>query len=186
MDDTALAQNEQGESPCLAETTPMRRPACKPLVIGDARGVVALRRPQTFQIVFALLTLEFAGLGISYLADPAAAVRGFSRWNQVLGGIPLVGPDVAPWRYVTAIGMITVGLMCAMLLVDLGRNYTMIVPVAFFKTVNAVLWVWYAARYGAGNLPVFYAAAAFDGVQVLAMVVVAGSAHRSLVRAGTP
>jgi hypothetical protein len=92
---------------------------------------------------------------------------------------------VAPWRYVTAIGMITVALMCAMLLVDLRRNYTMIVPIAFFKAFNAVLWVWYAARHGAGHLPVFYAAAVFDCVQVLAMVVLAGSAYRSLVREGT-
>jgi hypothetical protein len=82
--------------------------------------------------------------------------------------------------------MITVGLMCAMLLVDLGRNYTMIVPVGFFKGFNAVLWVWYAARYGAGNLPVFYAAALVDCVQVLAMVVVARFAYRSLVRPGAP
>jgi hypothetical protein len=185
MHDSAIA-GIQGESVRVAEAAPAGTRSTKPLPIGCTRGAVAPRHQLTFQVVFALLSLEFAGFGIAYLADPAGAVRGFSRGNRFLGGIHLVGPDVAPWRYVTAIGMITVALMCAMLLVDLGRNYTMIVPVAFFKAFNAALWVWYAARYGAGRLPVFYAAAVFDCLQDLAMVVVARLAYTELIQAGRP
>lgn len=138
------------------------------------------RHQGAFRVVFALLTAEFAGLGIAYLAGPGSAVREFSRWNQILGGIKLVSPDVPPWRYVTAVGMVTVALMCAMLLAGLRRNWPVLTPAAFFKAFNAVLWFWFAARYGHGQLPVFYAAGMFDCVQVAVMVAVAWRAYRAL------
>jgi hypothetical protein len=146
----------------------------------DAPGPGKARHQGAFRVVFALLTIEFAGLGISYLAGPGSAVRAFSRWNQILGGIKLVSPDVPPWRYVTAIGMVTVALMCAMLLADLRRNWPVLTPAAFFKAFNAVLWFWFAARHGHGHLPVFYAAGVFDCLQVLVMIAVARRAYRAL------
>ena len=150
----------------------------------DSEPVGVRARPYgqgLFRAVFALLALEFAGLGVFYLADPAGAVRGFSRVNQVLGGIPLAVPDVPPWRYATAAGMVTAGLMCAMLVADLRRNLPVLWPTAFFKAFGAILWFWFAARYGHGELPVCYAAGAFDGIQVLAMIVVARRAYAGLL-----
>jgi len=130
-----------------------------------------------FRAVFALLTVEFAGLGLFYLADPAGAVGGFSRANQFLGGIRVPVPDVPPWRYAAAAGMVAAGLMCAMLLADLRRNLPVLWPAAFFKGFDALLWFWYAARFGRGELPVCYAAGAFDCLQVLAMIVIARRAY---------
>jgi hypothetical protein len=84
MDDTAIAESQQGERPRIAEAMLVRRRSSNPLAIGDARATAPPRIQRTFQVVFALLTLEFASLGITYLADPAGAVRGFSRGNQFL------------------------------------------------------------------------------------------------------
>ena len=131
---------------------------------------------RVFQVLYALFTVQFAVLGVSYLADPDRAVHTFSTWNQRLGGVPLLPPDVPPWRYATAVGMTTLALMCLMALLDLRRNHPVVVPAAFFKAYNAVLWFWYADH----RMPVFFAAGVLDAVEVVVMVVVAAAAYRSL------
>ncbi|HEY7134206.1 MAG TPA: hypothetical protein VIB48_03995 [Acidimicrobiia bacterium] len=131
---------------------------------------------RVFQVVYALLTVQFAVLGVSYLADPGGAVHTFSTWNQHLGGIRLLAPDVPPWRYATAVGMTTLALMCLMALLDLRRNHPVVAPAAFFKAYNAVLWFWYANH----RMPVFVAAGVLDVVEAVVMVVVATAAYRTL------
>lgn len=149
----------------------------------DDGGVATRRRQErsaahsTFRVVYALLTLFYGGLGVSYLVDPDRAVRAFSRGNQVLGGIALTVPDAPPWRYATAVGMTTLGLMCLLLLIDLRRNYPILIPAAFFKVYNAVLWFAYFAR---SRFPVFLAAGLLDLLLVALMVTVARRAHARL------
>jgi hypothetical protein len=126
--------------------------------------------PSTFQVVYALLTVFYGGLGASYLFDSAHAVRNFSRLNEFLGGVAIPNVNVPPWRYVTVIGMTTLALMCLMLLVDLRRNYPVLIPAVFFKAFNAVLWFVY---YGQTDLPVFLFAGFVDVILVAVMVAVA-------------
>ena len=169
----------------------MRRQAATPIrarndkSAGQGLPVPARRDGQwLFRVVLALLTLEYTGLGVFYLADPAGADRGLPHANQVLGGIPLLAPDVPVWRYATAAALIAAGLMCAMLLADLRRNLPVLLPLAFFKAFDATLWFWFSARHGHGQLPVGYAAGTLDWVQVLALIVVTLRAHARLVRPG--
>ena len=136
-----------------------------------------------FLAVFGCFAALYTGLGVLYLTDPARAFDGFSRANRWLGGVSLAAPDVPPWRYVTAIGMITLGLMCLMLAVDLRRNYPVLVPAAFFKLFNAVLWF---AYYEEAGFQVFLAAGLLDVVMVGVMVAVAVRARRRLDEAPQP
>ena len=136
--------------------------------------------PPIFQVVFAALTIFYGTLGISYLVDPAGSVSHFSSLDKLLGGAAIPNIDVPPWRYVSAIGMTTLALMCLMLLLDLRRNYPLLLPAAFFKTFNAALWF---AYYGQTNLPVFLFAGCLDLVLVALMLEVA---RRARVRLRSP
>jgi hypothetical protein len=78
---------------------------------------------------------------------------------------------------VAAIGMVTLGLMCLMLVVDLRRNHPVLVPAAFFKSFNAAMWFWYWHRT---RFPVFLAAGLLDCLMVGAMVAVTIRAYRRL------
>jgi hypothetical protein len=131
----------------------------------------------TFEVVFALLTLHFASLAVTYLVDPDYAVRQFSRANKWLGGAAFAPPEVTAWRYATICGMSTLAVMTFMMLVDLRRNYPLLVPASFFKILNAVLWFWYSATNR--DLPVFVAAGIFDLAIVAIMVWVARRAYAS-------
>lgn len=86
-------------------------------------------------VVFTLLTLHFASLAATYLFAPEFAVRQFSRVDEWLGGVEFAPPEVTAWRYATVCGMATLAVMTLLMLVDVRRNYPMIVPAAFFKVV---------------------------------------------------
>jgi hypothetical protein len=132
-------------------------------------------RPRTFEVVYTLLTLHFASLAVTYLVDPDSAVRQFSRANKWLGGERFAPPEVTAWRYATVCGMSTLAVMTFLMLVDLRQNYPLLVPAAFFKILNAVLWFWYSATNR--DLPVFVAAGVFDLIIVIIMVWVARRAY---------
>ena len=76
--------------------------------------------------------------------------------------------------------MATLALMTLLMLIDLRRNYPLIVPTAFFKVLNAVLWFWYSATNR--GVPVFVAAGIFDLLVVGVMVWAARLGHDALVR----
>lgn len=134
------------------------------------------RAGRLFQVVYAILVVHFGSLAVTYLVDPGSAVRGFSWANQRLGGVPISPPDVAPWRLATAVGMATLTLMCLLLLVDLRRNHPILLPAAFFKGFNALLWFGY---YRDSRLPVFLLAGIIDVAIVAIMLVTARAALRS-------
>jgi hypothetical protein len=133
---------------------------------------------RVFQIVYAVLALHFASLALTYLIDPGFAVRQFSSVNEKLGGVPFAPPEVTAWRYATVCGMATIALMTFLMLVDLRKNYPLLVPAAFFKLLNAVLWFWYSANND--GLPVFVVAGVFDLLVVAVMVWAARRAHEAL------
>jgi len=145
---------------------------------GDVARPSSRSRQRTFEIVFALLTLHFASLAVTYLVDPGFAVRQFSRANERLGGVKFAPPDVTAWRYATVCGMATLALMTLLMLVDLDRNYPLLVPAAFFKVLNAVLWFWYSATNR--DLPVFLVAGIYDLLVVALMVWAARRAHEAI------
>jgi hypothetical protein len=133
---------------------------------------------RAFSVVYFLLTVHFASLALTYLIAPGFAVRQFSRVNEWLGGAPFAPPEVTAWRYATVCGMATLALMAGLMLVDLRRNYPLLIPTAFFKVVNAVLWFWYSATNS--DLPVFVVAGVFDLLVVTVMIWVGRKAHAAL------
>ena len=132
-----------------------------------------------FAVGYATLTALFSGLGLYYLANPNGAIRALSTTNQRLGGIPIVVVDVPAWRYTAAVGMITLGVMCLLVLVDLRRNSTMLIPAVFFKSFDIVLLVRYSALHP--RVPACLEFAAIDVVLIAAMIGLAVPARRRLV-----
>lgn len=131
-----------------------------------------------FEVVFVLLTLHFASLAVTYLVAPGFAVRQFSMANEWLGGVEFAPPGVTAWRYATVCGMATLAVMTLLVLVDVRRNYPLLVPAAFFKVLNAALWFWYSATNS--DLPVFVVAGVFDLFIVAVMVGVARPVYRGV------
>jgi hypothetical protein len=134
---------------------------------------------RVFVVGFATLTAFFSGLGLYYLANPSGAIRALSTTNQRLGGIPIVVVDVPAWRYTAAVGMITLGVMCLLVLVDLRRNSTMLIPACFFKGFDIVLLVRYSVLHP--RVPACLEFAFMDLVLVAAMIGLAVPARRRLV-----
>jgi hypothetical protein len=143
-------------------------------VARELRGRVEV---STFTLVYAGLTLFYGGLGVSYLFDSARSVKHFSQLDELLGGAKIPNVDVPPWRYAAVMGMLTLALMCLMLMLDLRRNYPLLVPAVFFKGVNAVLWFVYWRQ---SHLPVFLFAGLVDIGLITLMIVVARRAYARL------
>jgi hypothetical protein len=130
---------------------------------------------------FVLLTVLFGGLGIYYLANPSGAIDALSAANQRLGGVPIHVVDVTAWRYTAAVGMMTLGVMCGMILVDLRRNSSMLVPVVFFKGFDILLLVRYYGLHT--NMPACLEFAALDAILITCALGLALPARRRLVEA---
>ena len=131
---------------------------------------------------FVLLTVLFGGLGIYYLANPGGAIRNaLSASNQRLGGVPIHVVDVTVWRYTAAVGMMTLGVMCSMILVDLRRNSSMLVPFVFFKGFDIVLLVRYYGLHT--SVPACVEFAVLDAILITCALGLALPARRRLIEA---
>lgn len=151
-------------------------------VVAEPGAAVSLSQSgeRLFEVVFVLLTLHFASLAVTYLVAPGFAVGQFSMANEWLGGVEFAPPEVTAWRYATVCGVATLAVMTLLMLVDLGRNYPLLVPAAFFKFLNAVLWFWYSAT--TSGVPVFVVAGVFDLLIVALMVWAARRVYQASAR----
>lgn len=142
--------------------------------VADTRGM-HVRDLRPVRRTYAALGAIFGGLAILYLAAPARAVEDLSRANRWLGGVELVAPDVAPWRFGTVAGMAGLAVACLLIALDPVRNQVMTVPVIAAKAVNALLWLKY---WRDTDQPIFLALSGLDLLLVAAMV----AARRRLPR----
>jgi hypothetical protein len=135
---------------------------------------------RTFQLVFTVLTLNFALPTLSYIFFPEAAHEQFVQLDAWLGGAPYEFPEYRSrfWRYLGAANVATLALMCAMLQWDLRRNYRVLVPLTFMKSLAATLWL--AGFVATPEHPVFAAAALLDYGTSAAFVFFARRARRVL------
>ena len=133
-----------------------------------------------FQLVFTILTLNFALPSLVYALAPELAVAQFCSINELLGGAPYTFPEAGSrlWRYLAVANVATLALMCAMLQLDLRRHMVVLVPLTFMKILAATLWLcgWLAAP----EFPVLLAAAALDYVTSGAFVFFARRARRGI------
>jgi hypothetical protein len=135
---------------------------------------------RNFQLVFTVLSLNFIIPALGYTFTPEVAIEQFLEINTLMGGEVYSFPEAQSrvWRYLGAANVMTLGLMCVLLQVNLRRFYPVLVPLTFMKLYAATCWLvgWLAdpgARF-------FLAAAVLDYVTSAAFVFFATRAHRAL------
>lgn len=140
------------------------------------------RRYRDHQLAFALLALNFLLPAFSYSFLPERAVDSFLQVNALLGGDPYSFPEAQSrvWRYLGAANVMTLGVMCALLALDLRRFYAVLWPLAFMKAYAATSWLlgWLhdpGARF-------FLAAAILDYATTAAFLFFAPRAHREIAQ----
>lgn len=137
-------------------------------------------RYRNFQIVFTILTLNFAVPTISYVFAPETAQEQFARLNELLGGSAYTFPEAQSrfWRYLGAANVATLALMCGLLQWNLRRNFPTLTPLIFMKSLAATLWL--AGYLASPEYPAFLAAAALDFVTSALFAWFALRAHRDV------
>ena len=90
------------------------------------------RRYRDHQLAFLLLALNFLIPAFGYSFLPEQAVASFLRINELLGGAPYTFPEAESrvWRYLGAANVMTLGVMCTMLLVNLRRFFALLWPLS--------------------------------------------------------
>lgn len=138
------------------------------------------RRYRDFQVVFALLALNFIVPALSYTFAPEAAVRSFVDANRLLGGEPYDFPEAQSrlWRYLGAANVMTLGFMCLLVALDLRRFFVVVIPLTFMKAYAASMWL--AGWLASPGYKVLLAAALLDFATSAAFVFFSRRAHREI------
>ncbi|MBI4617751.1 MAG: hypothetical protein HY720_29330 [Planctomycetes bacterium] len=133
-----------------------------------------------FQIVFTILTLNFAIPSASYVLAPRIAADQFLSIGRTLGGgdYPVPEAESRLWRYLGATNVMALAFMCFFLQLDLRRNYPVLVPLTFLKGATATLFLLeflLGTRY-----PAFLAVSVFDFFTCALFVFFARRAHAEI------
>lgn len=120
------------------------------------------RRYRDFQIVFTILTVNFAIPSASYVLAPGVAADQFLSIGRALGGgdYPVPEAESRLWRYLGATNVMALAFMCFFLQLDLVKNYRVLAPLTFLKGATATLFLLeflLGTRY-----PAFLAVSIFD------------------------
>lgn len=138
------------------------------------------RRYRNFQIVFTILTLNFLIPATSYALAPDEILKTFLRMNELLGGDPYTFNESGSrlWRYLGAANVMTLGLMCLLLQLNLRRYRPVLLPLTFLKAYNATLFLfgWFAAP----GYPALVGVAVFDFLTAFLFVFFARRAHAEI------
>jgi hypothetical protein len=130
-----------------------------------------------FRVVYAFLTLNFILPAISYVVSPGTAVDTVQKINAALGGPAWPVESGQMWHMLAVGNVMTLGVMCAMLLVDLRRFYPILPALAFLKGFSSLYSLALGFTHG---LPGFFAIFLLDGVTTAAMIFFATRARRVL------
>lgn len=122
-----------------------------------------------FQIVFGLLGLHFIIPALGYLFVPDAAVAGFVRLGDLLGGeyYPFYERSYL-WRILGGTNVLTLGFLCLFVQADVRRHWPALYPLVFMKGTTSLGYLCVFAvilRY-----PAFLAIAAWDALNCAAFV----------------
>jgi hypothetical protein len=138
------------------------------------------RRYRNFQLVFLALTLNFLIPAMSYTFFPDYALAQFQDINARLGGMPYPFSETEShiWRYLAASDVMTLGLMCLLLQVNLRWFFPILLPLTFMKGMTAMQFLYgYLTN---PHVPGFLAVFCLDGLSALAFVVFARSAYADI------
>ncbi len=130
-----------------------------------------------FQVVFTVLTLNFAIPTLSYVFAPDVAMAQFSALNEMLGGGPYTVAENTShfWRYLGSANVAALAFMCLLLQLDIRKFGVVVVPLSFLKGTAATLWL--AGWVANPEYPAFLAAAVLDYATTAAFLLFV---HRAL------
>ena len=136
---------------------------------------------RNFQIVFTVLTLNFAVPAFVYTFTPTMAVESILQVNQLMGGgtYPFDETSSELWRILAAANVAVLAFMCLLLQLDLRKWYAVLAPLCFLKA--------YAALGLAGiyllhtDVPFFLAGTLLDGVTLAVIYTFSTRAHADIV-----
>lgn len=135
---------------------------------------------RNFVIVYTILALNFILPAISYYADPDAATSSAYGIGSILGADRSASEDSYIWWILGAGNVMTLGVMCALLLVNLRRFYPILPALVTLKGLSSLGFL---AVYVAGpHNPAFLAFGLFDGLTVIVMIWFAVRAKRAVDR----
>lgn len=139
------------------------------------------RRYRNFQIVYAILTLNFLIPAVSYYVDSGAAMDNFYGIGEALGshGRPAT-EDSYIWWILGAGNVATLGLMCLMMQVNLRYFFPILPALVTLKGLSSLGFL-AVFSFGPYNWT-FFAAFLLDGVTVAVMLYFAIGAKRSIDR----
>ena len=140
-----------------------------------------MKRPlayRAFQVVYAILVLNFAIPAVSYMVAPEMTVDTLDRVNRLLGGGPYPFRESGQVWHMLAVGnVMTLAFMCALILADVRRFRAVLPALAFLKAYSALYSAWIGTHH---HCPAFLAIFALDGATTIAMVVFARLALRAV------
>ncbi len=138
------------------------------------------RTYRNFQIAFTLLTLNFVLPAISYASTPQVVGGQLRSLNRMLGGEPYTAPESQSrlWRYLGAANVMTLGVMCLLLQLNLRRFGVVLLPLAFLKGYNALLFL--LGYVASPHWPVLLAIGLLDVATTAAFLFFAGRAIRDI------
>jgi len=142
------------------------------------------RAYRAFQVTYALLTLNFVLPAISYMAKPELTLKTLDDVNRLLGGggYPFAESGQV-WHMLACGNVMTLGFMCAILLLSLRRFYPVLPSLVFLKGFSATYATFIGFRHAT---PSFWAIGVLDGSTTLAMIFFAVRAHRALLQLPAP
>ena len=138
------------------------------------------KRYRNFQMMFTVLSLNFLIPACTYALMPEIVGEQIVSINKTLGGAPYTFPEAQSrlWRYLGAANVMTLGLMCVMLQVNIRRFYVVLLPLTFLKAYNASLFLF--GYIAAPHYPVLLVVALFDYLTSAAFLYFTIRAHRDL------
>ncbi len=138
------------------------------------------RAYRNFQIAYTILTLNFVLPALSYTFSPQTAMDQFLAINELLGGSPYTFPEAQSfvWRYLGAANVMTLGISCLVLQLNVRRFYPVLFPLTFMKGYATACWAggWILHP----EYRFFLAAAVLDLVTCLAFVFFARRARADI------
>jgi len=141
-----------------------------------------MKRPRAyraFQIVYAIIMLNFFIPACSYIVAPAMAIEQLDRVNRMLGGGAYPFHESgALWHMLGVGNVMTLAFMCGLLLLDVRRFFPVLPALAFLKAFSAT----YATMIGVTTpaAPAFLAIGVLDGSTTIAMIVFAVLGRQAL------
>ncbi len=135
---------------------------------------------RNFQLVFTILTLNFVIPAFSYAIAPHIVAEQFNSINNLLGGQQYTFPEEMSrlWRYLGAANVMTLGLMCFMLQINLRKFKVILFPLVFLKGYNALLFL--LGFFAAPEYRSLLAVALFDFLTTAAFIFFAGRAIKEI------